>query len=250
MFIDTYITLFVIICLIFASQPANSSVNCEKKNFIIGIDAGHSKQKPGATSSIGLGEYYYNIQVAKVLHETLKNGGFINSFIINKNGHDIELKYRSKLANEQNADVLISIHHDSVQKIYLKTWYPNGNKRLFSNRFRGFSIFVSNKNIFVDDSTKLANLIGAELVENSLQPSLHHAENIKGEKRELLSQENGVYRFDDLVILKNATMPAVLLECGIIVNRNEEIQLRDPSYRKKITDSVAKAIEKFCSEHN
>jgi hypothetical protein len=50
----------------------------------------------------------------------------------------------------------------------------------------------------------------------------HHAEPIKGENRELVNPELGIYRFDDLIVLKSAAMPAALLECGVIVNRSEE----------------------------
>jgi hypothetical protein len=40
-------------------------------------------------------------------------------------------------------------------------------------------------------------------------------------------------------------MPAVLLEAGSIVNRNEEIELEKPERRGLITDSAAKAVESY-----
>ena len=56
-----------------------------------------------------------------------------------------------------------------------------------------------------------------------MRPSLHHAEPIEGENREVIDRLNGVYRFDDLVVLRSAAMPAVLLEAGIIKHREEEL---------------------------
>jgi N-acetylmuramoyl-L-alanine amidase len=71
---------------------------------------------------------------------------------------------------------------------------------------------------------------------------LHHAEQ---EKRPLLDKEKGVYAFDDLVVLKVAKMPAVLLECGVIVNRTEEEKLNDPVYRKRLIGAIDRAIQEL-----
>ena len=39
-------------------------------------------------------------------------------------------------------------------------------------------------------------------------------------------------------------MPSVLLECGIIVNRDEEILLSNPVYQEMLVLSITRAIEK------
>ena len=47
-------------------------------------------------------------------------------------------------------------------------------------------------------------------------------------RRELLDAQAGVYRYDQLIVLKDTRMPAVLLEAGSIVNRDEELLLATP----------------------
>jgi hypothetical protein len=79
-----------------------------------------------------------------------------------------------------------------------------------------------------------------------LTPSLHHAEKIPGESREPLDEKLGIYRFDDLVVLKSARMPAVLFEAGVIVNRNEELLLRSATHQKKLASALAGAVADFC----
>jgi hypothetical protein len=41
-------------------------------------------------------------------------------------------------------------------------------------------------------------------------------------------------------------MPAVLLEGGTIINREEELEVSTPAYRSRIAVSVAMAIRSFC----
>ena len=47
-------------------------------------------------------------------------------------------------------------------------------------------------------------------------------------RRELLDADAGVYRYDQLIVLRMTRMPAVLLEAGSIVNRQEELELGAP----------------------
>ena len=66
-------------------------------------------------------------------------------------------------------------------------------------------------------------------------------------RRVLVDAEAGVYRFDQLVVLRQTRMPAVLLEAGSIIHRDEELELRFPERRVLITESVADAVAGFCA---
>ena len=55
----------------------------------------------------------------------------------------------------------------------------------------------------------------------------------------------GVYRFDELAVLKNAKCPAVLPEYGIMRNRSEETLLRNRAYRQRIAGAIASAVSAF-----
>jgi N-acetylmuramoyl-L-alanine amidase len=64
----------------------------------------------------------------------------------------------------------------------------------------------------------------------------------------IVDKEKGIYAFDDLVVLKTATMPAVLLECGVIVNRTDEENLNNPAYRKRLVEAICRAVQDFSSD--
>ena len=75
-----------------------------------------------------------------------------------------------------------------------------------------------------------------------LTPTLHHAEPVKGENRELVDPTLGIYRFDDLIVLKSSAMPAALLECGVIVNRMEEAELLTEERQQKVVAAIHVAV--------
>jgi N-acetylmuramoyl-L-alanine amidase len=92
---------------------------------------------------------------------------------------------------------------------------------------------------------KFARLLGEAMIARGFSPTLHHAEKIPSEGRSLLDKNLGLYEFSDLIVLKTAAMPAVLLECGVIVNRSEEASLQKPETQERIADAAAEAIVKF-----
>ena len=232
--------------IIFITTCIESTEPFSKENFVIAIDIGHSIKRCGAISSRGIGEYYFNKNLAKLLQNNLIQQGYIKTFLINENGTDIPLVDRANIAKKKNSNILLSINHDSVQPQYLSSWIYKEKKYFYCDLFRGYSIFYSNENSEAKKSLAFAQLLGTELLNNDFVPSLHHAEKIKGENRELISKEKGIYRFDDLIILKKSKMPSVLLECGIILNRDEEILLNTLEYQKVLVLSIVSAINKVC----
>jgi N-acetylmuramoyl-L-alanine amidase len=66
-------------------------------------------------------------------------------------------------------------------------------------------------------------------------------------RRELVDAQAGVYRYDQLIVLRQTHMPAVLLEAGSIVNRQEELELATPERRALASAAIVGAVEKFCA---
>jgi len=129
-----------------------------------------------------------------------------------------------------------------VQPRFLTSWDIDGETLLYSDRFSGFSLFVSRLNSHTEASLKCASAIGAALREAGFTPSRYHADPIVGENRPFADETNGVHYFDNLAVLKTATIPALLFEAGVIVNRDEELRMRDSAVRGRIAQSVTAAI--------
>jgi len=216
----------------------------KKPSCKVAIDIGHTEKAQGATSAHGVGEFVFNRDMAHILVDKLVQDASTDAFILDGTGKS--LKERVTPTNLKNADLLVSIHHDSVQPQYLSKWVYNGAEHSYSDQFNGYSLFISRANPHPDQSLTLATDIGSHLLQAGFTRSLHHAENIPGENRPLIDAKLGIYQYDDLIILKLPPIPAVLLECGVIVNRQEESELSDPNYMKKMAAAVAAGIEDAC----
>lgn len=236
-----YISFLALFC------PVAAESQCRRDTFAVAVDIGHTKKQVGTVSARGVPEFEFNERVAKLLHTKLVASGYKKALLINENGAAEDLESRAREANAAPFNLLISIHHDSVQPKYLSTWSYHGRKRSYSDRFRGFSIFVSRKNGSKESSISFAKRLGDSLLAAQFTPTLHHAEPIPGEGRELFDTVRGIYFFDDLIILKEASVPAVLLECGVIKHRKEEVALTDAANQAKMVEAIAAAIDSFCA---
>lgn len=225
---------------VFAGSVAASAAEAP----LIAVDVGHSLARSGATSASGRPEFAFNRELAMVVAEVLRERGF-RTLLIGDRGDADDLTART--AGAGGVDFFLSIHHDSVQPQYLETWMVEGREQRRSNRFSGYSLFVSRKNAHPETSLVCAQAIGEALRSQSQTPSLHHAEPIRGENRPLADATNGVYFFDDLIVLKTARSPAVLVEAGIILNSNDEAVLRELSTQRLIAAALADGLQRCLS---
>ena len=169
------------------------------------------------------------------MSEALRRAGH-KTLLIGDDGLAENLGIRAPRA--AGMDLFISIHHDSVQPRFLSSWASGGETYYYSDEFSGFSLVVSRLNSHTEVSLKCDSAIGAALRKAGFTPSRYHADPIVGENRPFADEANGVHYFDNLAVLKTASIPALLFEAGVIVNRDEELRMRDPAVRKRIVESI------------
>ena len=63
-----------------------------------------------------------------------------------------------------------------------------------------------------------------------------------GESRPFADETNGVHYYDNLAVARTATMASVLVEGGVLVNREEERRMRDPEVRGRIAAAIAAGV--------
>jgi N-acetylmuramoyl-L-alanine amidase len=229
-----------------ASKPVATS--CDPSKFRIVLDVGHTAESEGASSARNVPEFDFNLRLAKAIEEQLKAAGFAETRLLVTEGKARpSLVKRVAAANNLRASLFLSIHHDSVPDKFLEKWEFEGKKSYFSDRFSGYSVFVSHDNPDFKTSLSFAELVAREMKAEGLQYAQQYAQAIMGRyQHPLLNKETGIYSYDQLVVLRTTRMPAVLLEGGSIINRDEELKMSSPERRNIISSAVTAAVREFC----
>jgi N-acetylmuramoyl-L-alanine amidase len=221
---------------------------CDRSDFRLILDVGHTAEAHGAMSARNVPEYDFNLRLAQEIDDSLIENGFTRTVLLVTHGPaKRSLHDRVAVANHLSASLFLSIHHDSVPDSFLQEWEFDGKPSHFSDRFKAYSLFVSHENRNLKPSLLFATLVGEQLKERGFKYASHYIEEFMGRhRRELLDADVGVYRYDELVVLRETQMPAVLLEAGSIINRDEELLMNSPEHRASITTAVTAAVEGYC----
>lgn len=185
---------------------------------VIVLDPGHGGIDGGAISKEGLVEKEVTLKIAKKLRDYLQQAGAI-VILTRDDDRDLadgtegtrkrqDLRERVEKVEESGADLLVSIHLNSIP----------------SPRWRGAQTFY---NPTVAESERLAKLIQHEL--------------IKG----LGNTDRLAIRDQEIFILKSAQVPAALVEAGFLSNPREAFLLGQEGYQGKIAESIYRGILRF-----
>lgn len=199
----------------------------------------------GMLSARGVGEFELNRKAVLALAKTLGDSAGLEVVVHNLDGSERALRTRTRRAHELGADLFLSIHHDAVDSSEASRWIHGGSERLYCDSVSGFSLWVHDSTVGYSSALALARLIGHSLVDGGRRPNLHHArpeERALG--REVLDSALGVYR-NNLAVLVSAKMPAILIECGVASNRDEELVLDSDSGRAEFARLVARGVKNW-----
>jgi N-acetylmuramoyl-L-alanine amidase len=229
-----------------ASQPV--ATMCDPAKFRLVLDVGHTAASEGATSARNVAEFDFNLRLARRIEEKVKAEGYPETKLLVTEGKARpSLVRRVDAANALHANLFLSIHHDSVPNKLLEDWEFEGKKSHFSDRFSGYSVWVSRDNPDFKTSLSFAEMVAKEMKAQGLQYAHQYTQAIMGKyQHPLLNKETGVYSYDQLVVLRKTRMPAVLLEAGSIINRDEELKMNSSERRDIVSGAVAAAVKEFC----
>jgi N-acetylmuramoyl-L-alanine amidase len=249
------IIVSIAVLFMLASDAIAGSCKLKAKGDVkVVIDVGHTPTDTGQISARGVPEFEFNIKLAQQVTDEFKSAGFRSTRMIvtEKNGHSGRL-LRARRANDMDADIFISIHHNGANNTTLIPWQYHGAEHYYLDKFKGYAILISRRHNRYEESLNLAKSLADRLLSSGLEFTTHHDEQtnstVYGRVGPMVDRQRGIYAFDDLAVLHETAMPALILEAGMIINRNEEVILSSPFRRATIARAVVDAVDKFCASN-
>ena len=184
------------------------------------IDAGHGGEDGGAEGADGTLEKDINLAISRMLGPLLRVMGYTVSYtrtedaMVQAVGDTLRERkvcdMKNRLSLIEQADMTVSIHQNK---------FPQ-------TQYSGTQVFYGTKS---SESQELASSIRS-CVLSLLQP--HNT-------RELKKDDGSVF------LLKNATRPIALVECGFLSNETEREKLKTYEYQRQMAFAVACGIFEF-----
>ena len=194
---------------------------------VIFLDPGHGGKDPGA-QYLGLKEKDLNLQVSMQLKTKLESLGYK---VIMSRSSDIDVDFiteRSRMSNETNADMFISIHFNATghglnsgeDGIQTYTYLPTGNIPSVINKK------------WHDNPTRLkySYKLGSYIHQSVLATT-------QAKDAGLLAKS--------FAVLRETNKPAVLLELGYMDDSKESQKIRTKEYQQKLVDGIVQGIQQY-----
>lgn len=247
--------LLVILILISTAmlQGKDSKTNNPKK--IVVIDAGHGGEDTGA---VGLKSKEKDIALAislKVGEYIEQNMPHVQVIYTRKTDVFIPLKDRAMIANNNNADLFISIHANS-----------NPNKSPSGTETFAMGLHKSQSNLDVakkensvivfeedysvkyegfDPNSSESYIIFSLMQSTYLEKSLEVASFVQDEFRERANRKDRGVKQAGFLVLWQASMPSILIETGFISNPQEEEYLISAEGQSYLASAIYRAIKNY-----
>ena len=248
------------------APPSPLPVSLPEPNpYIIAIDAGHGGKDPGAIGKRGVREKNVTLAIATQLAKYVNSNPRFRGRLIRSTDVFVDLDKRSEIARSYKADILISIHADSVASGSsargASIWVLSNNRAQRENnkvlQGDGSSELLSGVSEVLSSTDKQNPYLAATILSMSSDNTRSEGYNMGQEILDKLGKFTKLHKKQpihaSLAVLKSPDIPSLLIETGFLSNRYEEIQLNQPNYQKQIAYCIYQGIvsyyEKYTVQH-
>jgi N-acetylmuramoyl-L-alanine amidase len=218
---------------------------------IVVIDPGHGGIDSGAIGEDGLIEKDVTLKFGLELARQLRLGADVEAMLTRDGDTFLSLTERVDIAQRRQADLLVSIHADSVKEDYVRgatvyTLSDDASDALaaaMAERENRSDILAG---LALDDQPDevvdiLFDLARRETRNLSIRFAKSLVEDMEGE----VPLNSNPWRRAAFKVLKAPDVPSVLLELGYLSNAEDEKLFRSPAWPRAEAETVARAIEDF-----
>jgi N-acetylmuramoyl-L-alanine amidase len=212
------------------------------------IDPGHGGHDTGTIGPNGLEEKDLVLEVGRRLGKLLETRLGAEVVYTRKNDTFIPLETRTAVANQQRADLFISIHANSSSDSAargVETYYLNFTSSPDALEVAARENAVSEKSIY-----ELQDLVKKIALKEKIEESREFAADVQSSLHSGLAAKNpgirnrGVKKAPFIVLI-GANMPSILAEISFVSNPGDEHRLETSEYRQRIAESLYRGIAKY-----
>lgn len=225
------------------AQPASPvPVN---RDLIVAIDAGHGGEDPGA-----IGRRYRTYEkdvvlaIARELAKLVAAEPGMKPLMIRDGDYYVGLRDRAKKAKRHNADVLISIHADSIpgrnargSSVYAlsERGATNAMARALADKENAADYIGG---VDINDKDDLLKKVLFDMTKTAtITDSLDLGGDVLGAMRRVGPLHADSVNQAGFMVLKSP-IPSILVETAFISNSQEERKLRDPAFQRRMAESI------------
>ena len=221
------------------------------RDIVIAIDAGHGGHDPGA---LGRRSKEKNIALAisKEVAKRINAEPGMHAVLIRDKDVFVEHRDRMAIASRAKADLFVSIHVDafndrrasgaSVFALNL----VGASKEAARQMQRRENTDVSVGGVSLHDKEKGLASILFDLAQNAnLSASLEVGASVSRQMGRVTKMHRKAVKQKELIVLKSAEMPSILVETGFISNNSEENKLRDKGHQGRLANSILAGIRDY-----
>ncbi len=236
------------------APPPAVVIQANPDPFIIAIDAGHGGKDPGALGKRGVREKNVTLAISKYLADYINSNKQFRGRLIRSNDTFVDLDKRSEIARRYKANILISIHADSVASGNnargASVWVLSGNRaqrengKILKSKGRQTQLLGGAGEVISqsDQNPYLAATILEMTSENTRSEGYTLGQEILSKMGKFTKLHNSKPIHASLAVLKSPDIPSLLIETGFLSNRYEEIQLNQPNYQKQLAYAIYQGI--------
>jgi len=217
------------------------------------IDAGHGGHDSGTLGPGGIEEKDVVLDVALRLGKLLKQRLGADVIYTRSDDTFIPLETRTAIANQEQADLFISIHANSSPDTAargVEVYYLSFTSSADALEVAARENAVSNQSIH-----ELSDLVKKIALSDKINESRAFAEDVDQSLYAGLEEGNpglkdrGVKKAP-FVVLIGANMPSILAEISFLTNPNDAQELRQPEYRQRIAESLYRGVSRYVASMN
>lgn len=216
---------------------------------VIVLDAGHGGVDPGACGK-SLCEKNLTLTMVKLVKEHLEKDGYIVKLSRDRDVY-VALADRVKFAQRNNANLFVSLHADSHPDRAVKgaTVYMVSEKasdreaqRLANSENEGDILAGVDLS---HESKEVQNILVSLAQRDTMNHSSYLGQSVLSEMADVTGLRKSQLLFAGFKVLKAPDVPSILVEMGYLTNRQEEQQLANAAYRKKLAAAIAEGIGSY-----